>query len=416
MLAASVPGEWEEWTLDDGTPVILMEDQRASWAYLTVDFPVGRWSPWARANPAREAFEIQLYDPPGALRRQADALAVALTVRMYSRDATVYGSALAEDFENLADLVGAVLRNRDFDRAELRRWRALWRLEWQRFDRDPAFARQRAGLRSLFVDDDPRRLSHEPPAKVITDTARLVAVRDAIIRAPGRTIGIAGRVSRAQAEQALAGLLPAMDADDSVRLAPDYRPLVEAGSRRRAVTVEMERLTQVYLAMVRDSIPYADPDYPAYRVVAHILGGHPYSRLANALRHEGGDTYDASAAAPGTPAPGMFRLTTFTRTANAAEAERKMREVLAEMHRDGVTDEELRGAVSYLAGRRLFARQTPADALVTLLRSRRAGLPDTFFDDVADRAAQLTLSETNRFVARFLDPAAFTTVRVVSGR
>ena len=264
------------------------------------------------------------------------------------------------------------------------------------------------------MDGDPRRLSYEPPAKVVTDTARLVAVRDAILRAPGRTIGIAGRVSRAQAEQALVGMLPATEATEGMRLAPDYRPLVDAGSRKRTVTVEMKRLTQVYLTMVRDSIPYRDPDYPAYRVVAHILGGHPYSRLANALRHEEGDTYDASATAPRTPAPGMFRLETFTRTANAAEAERKMREVLATMHRDGVTEEELRGAVSYLAGRRLFARQTPADALEALLRSRRHDLPDGFFDEVADRAAQLTLGETNRFATRFLDPAAFTTVRVVA--
>ena len=401
-----------EWNLADGTRVVLVEDRHASWAYLAVDFPIGTWSPWARANPAREAFEIQLFDPAGALRRQADALAVALTVKMYSHNARIYGSGLAEDFANLAGLMQSVLANRDFDRAELRRWRTLGDLEWDRSNREPTFMRRQAGLRSLFAPGDPRRLSHEPPRRVVTDPARLVRVRDALLRLPGRTIAIAGRVSRTEADRVLAGLLPNAKPARQMPVAPDYLAL--KASTGGSVTLEMPRLTQVYLAMVRPSIPYHDADYPAYRVTAHVLGGHPYSRLATTLRHDEGDTYDASATAPGSPAPGMFRITTFTRTANAAEAERKMRGVLARMHREGITGTEFGDAVGYLAGRRLFARQTPADALGRLLQERRHGLPDGFFDRVADRAAALTLAEVNAFVRRFLDPAAFTTVRVVS--
>lgn len=408
-LAVTSP---EEWRLDDGTGVILVEDRRASWAYLAVDFPIGTWSPWARENPAREAFEIQLFDPSGGLRRRADALGVALTVEMYSRNARIYGWGLAEDFASLADLMRSVLANRDLDRTELQRWRTLRKLEWDRSTREPVFMRHQAGLRSLFAPDDPRRISYEPPRRVVTDPARLLVVRDAILRLPGRTIAIAGRVTRTEAERALAGLVPAAEPAREMDLAPDYLPL--ATSVGGTVDVEMPRLTQVYLAMVRHSIPYHDEDYPAYLVTAHVLGGHPYSRLATALRHDEGDTYDASAAAPGSPVPGMFRVTTFTRTENAAEVERKMRGVITRLHREGITEVEFDDAVGYLAGRRRFARQTPADELGWLLQERRHGLPDGFFDRVADRAAELDLAEVNAFVRRFLDPAAFTTVRVVS--
>lgn len=409
---ALAAGSTEEWSRDDGTRVILVEDQRASWAYLAVDFPIGTWSPWALNNPAREAFEIQLFDPSGALRRRADALGVEVTVEMYSHNARIYGSGLAEDFANLADLMRSVLANRDFDRAELQRWRTLRNLEWDRSIREPAFMRYQAGVRSLFAAGDPRRTSYEPPRRVVTEPARLLGVRDAILRLPGRTIAIAGRVTRTEADRALDGLVPDARPAPDVLLAPDYLPLTT--SEDRTVTVEMPRLTQVYLAMVRHSIPYHDEDYPASQVTAHVLGGHPYSRLAMALRHDEGDTYDASATAPGSPAPGMFRVTTFTRTANAAAVERKMRGVIARLHREGITDAEFDDAVGYLAGRRLFARQTPADELGWLLRERRHGLPNGFFDRVADRAADLDLAEVNAFVRRFLDPAAFNTVRVVS--
>ena len=421
ILAASVSTCWTpapaaaspaEWSLDDGTRVILVEDPRASWAYLAVDFPIGTWSPWALHNPAREAFEIQLFDPAGDLRERADALGVEMTAKVYNHNARIFGSGLAEDFADLADLMRSVLANRDFDRAELRRWRTLRNLEWDRSIREPTFMRHQAGLRALFALGDPRRVRYEPPSRVVTDPARLLGVRDAILRLPGRTIAIAGRVTRTAAERASAGLVPAAEPAPGVPLAPDYLPLTTSDGGTE--TVEMPRLTQVYLAMVRHSIPYHDEDYPAYQVTAHVLGGHPYSRLAMALRHDEGDTYDASATAPGSPAPGMFRCTTFTRTANAAEVERKMRGVVARLHREGITKAEFDDAVGYLAGRRLFARQTPADELGWLLQERRHGLPDGFFDRVADRAGELELAEVNAFVRRFLDPTAFTTVRVVS--
>ena len=45
--------------------------------------------------------------------------------------------------------------------------------------------------------------------------------------------------------------------------------------------------------MGRESLPREDPDYPAFMVASHVLGGHFYSRLNVALRHEGGETYGA---------------------------------------------------------------------------------------------------------------------------
>ena len=77
----------------------------------------------------------------------------------------------------------------------------------------------------------------------------------------------------------------------------------------------MKNLTQVYMALVRDSLPFIHDDYPAYLVVNQILGGTFNSRLYQKLRHETGDTYSATLGSILTTAvrPGMLRLQTYTR-------------------------------------------------------------------------------------------------------
>ena len=223
-------GSTEEWSRDDGTRVILVEDQRASWAYLAVDFPIGTWSPWALNNPAREAFEIQLFDPSGALRTRADALGVEVTVKMYSHNARIYGSGLAEDFANLADLMRSVLANRDFDRAELQRWRTLRNLEWDRSIREPASCatKRASGLFSRQVTRAEPATSRLAGGNRTGAPTRCARCDPALA---GRTIAIAGRVTRTEADRALDGLVPDAKPAPDVLLAPDYLPLTTSEDR-----------------------------------------------------------------------------------------------------------------------------------------------------------------------------------------
>jgi zinc protease len=231
------------------------------------------------------------------------------------------------------------------------------------------------------------------------------------VRLPGRVIGLAGDLTRAEAEAAAADLLPPVTPLlPGERLDPDVRPLSAGGGSE--VVERLPRLTQVTLSLVRDSPGITDPDYPAFLIADHVLGGHFYSRLSVALRHRSGQTYGAGTRWRREAIPMVYALSTFTRTVNAGVAEDTMRDVLARFHEAGIDEEERVAAAGYLLGRLPFARQSPGGILDRALAERRLGLPAGTFDGVVERAGQTSREEVDAFIRRFFVPQRFAVVRV----
>ncbi len=402
----------QTWSVDEGTLGVLVEDHRTPLVTVRLEFPVGVWSPWARRSHAEEAFEIGLHDSAGALRARADALAAGLSLGMGVREARLAASCLEEDLPAVLELVRDVLDNRDLDRRELKRWRKESEISWESSQKDPSFRGNQAEARALFERDDPRRIPWEKPDRVETRTERLVMARDAIVRLPGRVIAFAGDLTREEAERAATGLLPRPAPLSPEDLGPVFRKVTSAGSRVHEVAERITRLTQVYFSLGRDSLPLGSPDYPAFVIADHVLGGHFYSRLTVALRHEGGETYGAGTSDYEDVVTGPYSLFTFTRRENAAATEAKLREALRLFHERGITEEERSDAIGSLRGRRLFDRQAAAQILGRFLWERRMGLPRGFSDEVVERASRLTLEEINRFIGRFYDPREFFLIRV----
>ncbi len=403
------------WPLDERTTIALVEDHRVPLVSLVVEFPVGSWSAWARENHAREAWEIQLHDVAGGLRKRADRLAARLEVSMGPRSASIRASCLRRDLDAVLDLLRDVLNHRDFDRRRLKRWKRQRKIGWETRRRQPAFRLEQTVRRLRYAPDDPRRLEYEEPPSFPAKPERLVVVRDRIARLGGRVVGFAGAVTREEAQRAATGLLPA----GSVEAIRDLRPVpgvvVPAAGPVEAFTVTMPRIEQVFFALVRESPTVGDPEYPAFLVADHVLGGHFFSRLSVALRHEGGETYGASTSGRGDTWTEPYALTTFTRADNADATERKLRAVLAAFRADGIEERERAAAAGFLLGRRAFSRQSPGQRLERWLVERRLGLAAGTYAGLAERAAALSLDEINAFIRKFYDPRLFSLVRVAPG-
>jgi zinc protease len=308
-----------------------------------------------------------------------------------------------------------ILANDRFDREELQRWKKQAQLEWKAGEKDVEFRGRQLVARGLYRPGDPRLRQVEEPRRVETDTGELKSVRDRIVRLPGRAIGLAGDLTREEAERAVASLLPPASASPAVDAAPALLPLRERAERQDS-EARIRRLTQVYFALGRESVTYDDPRYPAFVLANHVLGGHFYSRIMVALRHEGGETYGAFAAAETDIDPGPFLVGSFTRTENAAHAEEKLRDALRTFHADGLTEEERAEAAGYLTGNAPFSRQTPFQILSRAMTERRLGLEPGFFDGLSARAAALSLDEVNAFVRDYYGIEAFVMGRVAPAK
>ena len=400
------------WAAGSGTEAVLFEDHRAPVVTVVIELPAGEWSPWAAASGAETGFTFQDDDPERTLRRRADALGVSIDLDVDRRYTVARVTALRDDVDEALALLRDVFANRDIDPRELSRARREKKILWRQTETDVGFRLSQAAARELFVEDDPRRRAFEEPPPVETDRKTITAARDRLLRLPGRLVGFAGDLTREDAERLIAGLLPETG-DAPPDLAPRLAPVRPAGERAREREIPIRNLTQVYLAYVRDSLPWDDPRRPAFLVADHVLGGHFYSRLVVALRHEGGETYGAGTREEGDTAPGIYRVSTFTRADNAAHIETKLLDTMRLFRERGITEEERAAAVSALAGGRAFARQSPAQLLSRFRLERRLGLAEGTLDAAIDRAAALPLDEINAFIRAYYDPAAFSMLRAV---
>jgi len=398
--------------VDAATDAVLFEDHRAPLVTVVVELPLGSWSPFMARRDGDTAFTFQDRDPARSIRTRVDASGVTIDLDVDRRFSVIRLTALSDRVEQGLSLVREMLANRDYDAHELSRHRRERKILWRQTNTDIGFQLSQAAARELFAEDDPRRRAWEKPPDAETDGRALAATRDEIVRMPGRLIGFAGDVTPAQAKAWAAQLLPPA-ATAPAGVAPAFAPLREKGDSPPFRDIPIRKLTQVYLAYVRDSVPWDDPRRPAFLVADHVLGGHFYSRLTVALRHEGGETYGVATRDDGDAEAGIYRVSTFTRADNAARIEAKLRETLAIFREGGITEEERAAAVSALSGARAFSRQAPAQLLARYRLERRNGLPEGALDRTIDRAAEVRLDEINAFIREFYDPAAFTMLRAV---
>lgn len=406
----------QTWSVDQGTTAILIEDHRAPLVTLVLDFPGGHWSPWVIDKRAEPAFTMQFTDSKRLLRRRADEKALSVSLQIGEVSSSLQMECARADLPEALALVRDLLANRDLDRREMRRRAQERRLGWQGAQKSPQGRMKRAAAEWLFQPGDPRLRGVEKPRPLSSDPKQLAAWRDAWIRFPGRVIGFAGDLTRAEAEQAAAGLLPEPASRAEKDLEPKWFPVKAAGQRSSRVVVKMKRLTQVFFGMVRPSLTYDDPRRPAFLIADHVLGGNFYSRLSVALRHQGGETYGAGTMGRGGRAEEPYALWSYTNAANADVGRRKLRQVLKEFHDQGITEEERAAAAGFLLGRRAFTRQSPKQILWQRIETFRLGQDPAFFDRLAEQAAALPLEQINAFIREFYRPEDFTPIEAIPAK
>jgi zinc protease len=172
-------------------------------------------------------------------------------------------------------------------------------------------------------------------------------------------------------------------------------------------------LTQATLALGRQAIRQTDPDYYPLSVAVYVLGGGSASRLYARVREEGGLAYSVYGyAAPGTYGASLV-VGGQTRTAEVPRVLDLVREEMARLGREPVSERELALAKQYLIGSfplRLDTSRKVADFVVAV---EAQGLGLDYADRYRERIARVTAADVMRVAATYLAPSTFH--RVVVG-
>ncbi len=178
--------------------------------------------------------------------------------------------------------------------------------------------------------------------------------RDAIAKfyeanyAPGNTIlGVAGEFDVAEMKKKLEETLGAWPAK-AVKSNPAASTAPVKG--KKLLLIDKPDATQTYFAIGNIATAANDPDRVAIRVVNTIFGGRFTSELNEALRVESGYTYGASSFFDSRKAPGPFGIFSFTKNETTIPAIDLALKVLEKLHKEGVTEQQLKSAKSYIKG------------------------------------------------------------------
>jgi zinc protease len=166
--------------------------------------------------------------------------------------------------------------------------------------------------------------------------------------APGNTIlGIAGDLRVAEMRTKLADVMEKWPARAVKGVTI---PAAVPTKGKRLLLVDKPDATQTYFAIGNAGTTVTDPDRVAIHVVNTVFGGRFTSQLNEALRVESGYSYGAESFFDEHKVAGPFAIFSFTKNETTTPAIDLALQVLEKLHRDGVTQEQLDSAKSYIKG------------------------------------------------------------------
>jgi zinc protease len=163
----------------------------------------------------------------------------------------------------------------------------------------------------------------------------------------------------------------------------------------------------------RQAVRQVDPDYFPLAVASYVLGGGSASRLYNRIRNEGGLAYAVySYVSPGRYGA-SFVVSAQTRVGEVPKVADIVRDELARMGRDPVSDDELRLAKDYLVGSFPLRLDTTAKVADFIVAIEEQGLGLDYAERYKAGIARVTAADVQRVATKFFGPDTFS--RVVVG-
>jgi predicted Zn-dependent peptidase len=183
-----------------------------------------------------------------------------------------------------------------------------------------------------------------------------------------------------------------------------YEP---APKLRTDVIVEQRDTNQSHLRLMY--APDVDVTDPARRaamtIYSTLLGGSMGSRLFDEIREQRGLCYSVWSVDHALADASILQLGAGLESGKTAEAYSRMREIVAELHRDGPTEEEVERARAYAAGRRVLAFEN-TNAVARFAASQAIVFSEDIDPDRAISALDAVTFDDVAEVARAVDPDA----------
>ena len=309
------------------------------------------------------------------------------------------------------DLLADVLLSPAFPAPEVARKVAELKAAIKRSEEDPAAVASRALARLVYPGHP-----YGVPVEGTLESADRLTREDvqAFWRAHARpdttVIAVVGQVTVAEARREILARLGGWPRPAA---APATVPEATPGPAPREETIPRE-LTQATIMFGRQAIRQTNPDYFPLVVAAYVLGGGSTSRLYTRVRDQAGLAYSIYSFASPSRYGASLIVAAQTRTAEVPRVIAMVREELARMGREPVTEHEIELAKAYLIGSFPLRLDTSGKVADFVVAVEELGLGLDYADRYRARVAQVTAADVQRVARQYFAPDTFS--RVVVGR
>jgi zinc protease len=400
-----VAGDLEAWLVEDHTlPVIAV---RVAFRGGAASDPPGKEGLAEMASGLLDEgagdFESK------AFQARIEDLAVELG---FDADLDAFGGSLrtlSENRDAAFDLLRLALTRPRFDDEPIARVRSQLEAMLRRNSEDPDWVAGRRFFAQIFADHPYGRSPEGTPeslAAIGRDDLRAFVARTLTRRR--LVVGVVGDVTPDALAQLLRDTFGGLPAGDAVEIGPDVVPRTGGGT----VVVEMPA-RQSAVIFGQAGLKRIDPDFYAFDIVNHVLGGGGFtSRLFGEVREKRGLVYSVYSRPVPLDRSALLLGRAGTANERVAETVRVIRDEWALLGAKGLTESELTDAKTFLTGSfplRFTDSRRIAETLVSMQ------LYDLGIDYLERRNAlinQVTLDDANRVAATVLDAASLTFVVV----
>ena len=402
--------------LDSGMIIYLLEDHELPIVDISVQIRTGAiYEPEDKIGLA--AITGAVMRTGGTTSKTGDELdeilenlAASVEVGIGGDAGTASMSVLKEDLDTGLAILADVLMNPAFREDKI---------ELEKVQHRSSIARRNDSARSI-TSREFRKLIHgadSPYARTTEyDTINsimrddLVAFHAKYFRPNNTILGVLGDFN---SEEILGKIRNAFTGWQPAEIDLPEKPKVLQDMARRVGLVTKDDVNQTNIRMGHVGWLRSNEDYPALVVGCQILGIGFSSRLVNSIRVEKGLAYSVgNNYGAGYDVPGVFLIVCATKSESTVTATEAILAEVERMRAEEVSDEELKQAIDGFMNSSVFDYDSKGEILSRALRYAYYDYPQDFVEQLMAGIRNVTKSDVQRVVAKYMHPDQFTILAV----
>jgi len=346
---------------------------------------------------------------PGRMDDELEFMASAVERGIGSEMGTVSLTSLTKNFSRTLQIFSDVLLRPDFSekRVDIARKHLIEGLRRQ--NDDPKEIAGREINRAIYAGHPLGNIPTPETAKAITRQG-MVDFHRRFFRVDNMILAVSGDFERAamlRELNAVFGKAPALPKT----VLPDI-PQPAAVFAAETIYGNKE-VNQTVIRMGHLGVTKESPELYALRVLDYILGGSFTSRLTMEIRTNQGLAYNVGSHFDiGRRYTGSFIAETETKAESTARAITLMKDIIAGMTREPVTDAELKAAREYIINSFMFGFTSPASIVTQRARLEYYGYAPDYLETYRDNISRVTKEDVLAAARKHLKPEAFKLVVV----